>query len=303
MSKTYKATGINLKAIAFGESDRLLTVLTREFGLIRAIAPGARKPKSSLGARSGMFVVNDLLVAKGKNLDKITQAQTVKNYPGIAKDLGKLAASQYLAEIVLCQAISEQPQIELYELFTEHLHRLENVSNSQSSDVLSYLAHGVFQLLALGGLTPQVEVCCLTQQPLELDFTNPKWRVGFSINAGGTVCLGAWKRRRQHTENLSFDINNNTRNYPAAVKENLPTYETIVHTQEEAKISYQLNVAQLQMMRNLLKPLMIPSNESKDAWLLIERVLRHYTQYHLGCSIRSATLIDSYFATNHDAII
>jgi len=177
-----------------------VTILTREFGLIRAVAPGARKHNSSLGGRSGMFVVNELLIAKGRSLDKITQAQTLKTYPGLAKDLGKLAASQYLAEIVLCQALSEQPQEELYELFNEHLHRLETVSSANPSGVLAHLAHGVFHLLALAGLTPQVQVCCLSERPLKPDFTDPNWQVGFSIPAGGTVCLEAWEGLRRDRE-------------------------------------------------------------------------------------------------------
>jgi DNA repair protein RecO (recombination protein O) len=44
MSQTYKATGINLKSVPLGEADRILTILTREFGLVRAVASGARKP-------------------------------------------------------------------------------------------------------------------------------------------------------------------------------------------------------------------------------------------------------------------
>ena len=114
MSKTYKATGINLKAQALGESDKIVTILTPEFGLIRAVATGARKQNSSLGGKMGIFVVNQLLISQGKNLSRITQAETIKTYPGLSQDLGKLAASQYLAEIVLCQGISEQPQTELY---------------------------------------------------------------------------------------------------------------------------------------------------------------------------------------------
>ncbi|MEB3209801.1 MAG: recombination protein O N-terminal domain-containing protein, partial [Leptolyngbyaceae bacterium] len=74
MGGTYKATGINLKSVPMGESDRLLTILTREYGLIRAIAPGARKPKSSLRGRSNLFVINDLLIARGRSLDKMIQA-------------------------------------------------------------------------------------------------------------------------------------------------------------------------------------------------------------------------------------
>ena len=69
MSRTYKATGINLKAIPMGENDRLMTILTKEYGLLRAIAPGARKHKSRLGGRSALFVVNELMLSKGKSLD------------------------------------------------------------------------------------------------------------------------------------------------------------------------------------------------------------------------------------------
>ncbi|MGB3205538.1 MAG: DNA repair protein RecO, partial [Crinalium sp.] len=126
MSRTYKVTGINLKGMPLGEADRLLTILTKELGLIRVVAPGARKHNSKLGGRSGLFVVNELLIAKGRSLDKITQAETVESYPGLSKDLGKLAASQYLAEIVVSQALSEQPQAELYAVLNEHLRRIEH---------------------------------------------------------------------------------------------------------------------------------------------------------------------------------
>ena len=106
MSRTYKATGINLKSMPLGETDRLVTILTRELGLIRVVAPGARKQNSKLGGRMGLFVVNELLVSKGRSLDKITQAETLESYPGLSKNLSKLAASQYLAEVVLCYALS-----------------------------------------------------------------------------------------------------------------------------------------------------------------------------------------------------
>jgi DNA repair protein RecO (recombination protein O) len=197
MSRTYKATGINLKGMPLGESDRLLSILTREFGLIRAVAPGSRKHKSKLGGRSGLFVVNELLITKGRSLDKITQAETLESYPGLSLDLGKLTASQYLAELVLYQALSNQPQEELFCLLNEHLSRLEDVPRTDqnlSLVVLAHLAHATFHLLALAGIAPQVQACCLTQRPLTPDFSDPDWRVGFSTAVGGTISLGALER-------------------------------------------------------------------------------------------------------------
>ncbi|MBD2410651.1 DNA repair protein RecO [Nostoc calcicola FACHB-389] len=307
MSRTYKATGINLKTQALGESDKIVTILTPEFGLIRAVAPGARKHNSSLGGRSGMFVVNELLIAKGRSLDKITQAQTLKTYPGLAKNLGKLAAGQYLAEIVLCQALSEQPQEELYELLNEHLHRLEVLSSGNTSGVLAHLAHGVFHLLALAGLTPQVQICCLSGRSLTPDFTHPNWQVGFSIPAGGIVCLEAWERLRSEGEMRKMremrEINNESPMPHAPYP--MPYAQTVVvHRQEIPVISSRLGAMELALLQNLSQPEIVQIDGARDHnWLSVEQILRHYAQYQLGRPIRSATSIDSYFAANHDAIV
>ncbi|MDZ8224008.1 MULTISPECIES: DNA repair protein RecO [unclassified Nostoc] len=309
MSRTYKATGINLKTQVLGESDKIVTILTPEFGLIRAVAPGARKHNSSLGGRSGMFVVNELLIAKGRSLDKITQAQTLKTYPGLAKDLGKLAASQYLAEIVLCQALSEQPQEELYELFNEHLHRLEALSSANPSGVLAHLAHGVFHLLALAGVTPQVQVCCLSGHLLKPNFTDPNWQVGFSIPAGGTVSLEAWERLRREGErereiqrNSSFSPSPNHPIIPLPPKPGSQT--VVVHRQEIPVISSRPGAMELALLQHLSQPEIMQIDGARDHdWLSVEQILRQYAQYQLGRPIRSATLIDSYFAANHDATV
>ncbi|MBR8838965.1 MAG: DNA repair protein RecO [Stigonema ocellatum SAG 48.90 = DSM 106950] len=313
MSTTYKATGINLKAQGFGESDRLVTVLTVEFGLVRAVAPGARKQNSSLGGRSGLFVVNELLIAKGRSLDKITQAETIKSYPGLAKDLGKLAASQYLAEIVLCQALSEQPQQELYELLNKHLSRLEALPNTDNKSILAHLSHGVFHLLALAGLTPEVQICCLTGRSLKPDFTDPHWQVGFSISAGGTVDLQALDRLKAEakkktvgvvaepgatysTSPLSGEVK--TRSYPHS-----PVFQTIVHQQEIPVVSICLNATELSIVQQLSQPEIMQDTARSSSWSSIELILRQYAQYHFGRPIRSAALIDSYFAANHDATV
>lgn len=189
--RSYTATGINLKAMAMGETDRLVTVLTKEKGLLRAIAPGARKHKSRLGGRSGLFVVNECLFTKGKSLDKLVQAETVRSFPGLSKNLAKLTASQYLAEIALSQALTDQPQEELYYLLIEHLTRLEKASQP---NILPCLAQATFHLLALAGVAPEVFRCCLTRSPLEVELGNPDWKVGFSVSSGGAIALDEIQR-------------------------------------------------------------------------------------------------------------
>lgn len=309
MSRVYKATGINLKSMALGESDRLVTILTQEYGLIRVVAPGARKQNSKLGGRSGLFVVNELLIAQGRSLDKITQAETIESYPALGQDLGKLAASQYLAEMVMCQALSEQPQTELFCLLTEHLRRLEQLPKSSVS-VLAYLSHAVFHLLAMAGITPQVQACCLTGLPLSPD-TAVDWQVGFSVSAGGVVDLAAWNLKNQEQKIIyntqkAVDNTNPAFTRSAKVAEAQSNgYQTVVHRQEKLALDTRLNATQLALLQQLTKPDLLqdthslsqPLLDTDTNWLSIEKILRQYVQYHFGRPIRSAALIDSYFAS------
>ena len=267
MSRTYKATGINLKSMPLGESDRLLTILTREFGLIRVVAPGARKHLSKLGGRSGLFVVNEYVVAKGRSLDKITQAETLESYPALSTDLLKLSASQYLAEVVIYHALSEHPQEEIFYLLSEHLKRLEQLpktSTERAYLVLAHLAQAVFHLLANAGIAPQVRACCITKSPLAPDFSDPNWRVEFCPSSGGTIKRdGDWAS-------------------PVSQIQLSATELTLLQQLAERSLP--------QLQQNLGH-----QESSYLSWLSVERILRHYTQYHFGRIIRSAALIDNYF--------
>jgi DNA repair protein RecO (recombination protein O) len=293
MSRTYKATGINLKSLPMGESDRLLTILTREFGLVRAVAMGSRKHNSRLGGRSGLFVVNDLLIAKGRSLDKVTQAETLESYPRLGQDLKKLTASQYLAELCLCQALSEQPQEELFALLNEHLRRLEQANPDA---VLALLSHAVFQLLILAGIVPQVQHCCVTNQPLIPNSTDPNWRIGFSIPAGGTVTLAALE---QLTTEQSLVKTRSPLPPSTPILKAAEARSTYPKTKPRASgLHFPITAAELALLQALIEP--HPPDCQAAAlpvslWLAIEHILRQYAQYHFDRLIRSATLIDACF--------
>jgi DNA repair protein RecO (recombination protein O) len=253
-SKTYQVTGINLKATPFGEADRLVTILTPQHGLLRVVAPGARKPRSSLGGRSGIFVVNQLLLARGKSMDRITQAETLHTYRTLALDLSKLAISQYWAEIVLAQAMSDHPQSDLYEVLNVHLRRLDALKDG---DALGHLCQGIFHLLALGGIAPQVYNCWATSEPIVPNLGDPHWRIGFNIDRGGTVRIG---QAVESTGGL-----------------------------------YYLNAIETHLFQQLsageLAPNEVEPADLAAAWLRIEGILRRYIKHHLGCHIRSAALL------------
>lgn len=310
MSRTYKATGINLKSMPLGESDRLLTILTREFGLVRAVAMGSRKHNSRLGGRSGLFVVNDLLIAKGRSLDKVAQAETLESYPRLGQDLKKLTASQYLAELSLCQALSEQPQEELFCLLNEHLKRLES---APASLVLAHLTHAVFQLLVLAGIAPQVHLCCVSRQQLIPDLANPDWRAGFSIPTGGTVTLAALdqiraektpRTERRETANPAETERPKRRTQPqvaeagGAYRSNASAQPLMLNQQitaVELALLQDLAQAELPQPQEFFTPQPQTDRSSDQLWLTVEHILRQYAQYHFDRPIRSAALVDACF--------
>lgn len=299
MSATYKATGINLKASPLGEYDRLLTILTKEFGLIRAVAPGSRKHQSSLRGRSGLFVVNQLLIVKGRSLDKIIQAESIVSFMGLGQDLRKLTAAQYLAELTLFQALSEQPQDDLYCVLQEHLSRIERLPTSAT---LACLAQATFHLLALAGLAPQVHSCCITQTPLLAGTLEPQ-RIGFNPKLGGVVLLFQKSGAIPLVGSPTGDAADSSSQITRRAIESAHRIPTSVDQ------STPLNAIELALLQQLSKPEIVRSDGSlldadtdsippsclAEAWLTVERVLRHYAEYHFERPIRSASLIDSCF--------
>jgi DNA repair protein RecO (recombination protein O) len=286
MSQKYKATGIVLKGSSLKENDRLVTVLTPEYGLIRAVAPGAKKYKSSLRGRTELFVINEFLVIRGRSLDQIIQADTIYTYPGLSRDLGKLATAQYLAELSIALAVAEQPQPELYELLNEHLRRIERCELGES--VYPYLAQGVFHLIVIAGLTPQVAECCVTQVAVVPHLDSVTWRVGFSFEGGGIVDLEALQQAQQQQNPTLAELDEGS------------TYNVRL-----PKIDHRLNGIELILLQQLVN-WDLPSTELltaqvlgnfdlEVAWIRIEKVLREYIQYHIGKKIRSANLVDNLY--------
>ncbi|GAP93760.1 DNA repair protein RecO [Leptolyngbya sp. NIES-2104] len=285
MSRTYKAIGINLKAMPLGEADRIVTILTKEFGLLRAVAMGARKQNSKLGGRSGLFVVNELLMAKGRSLDKITQAETLESYPGLARNLKKLTAGQYLAELTLQQALSEQPQEELFYLLNEHLGRIEQCDDAE---VLPRLIHAVYQLLVVAGIAPQVHQCSVTGAVIQPDFENPDVQAGFSSAIGGVVKLEELDRMVEE-QSPAYRVQSPVGEYRVAnvqtVRKSRPALNVPLHAPE---------LAALQHLPQAEPP--TPDQHPISVWLTLEKLLRQYAQYHFDQPIRSAALIESCFA-------
>lgn len=98
--RLYRVQAIVLKRSDFGEADRLLTLFTPDLGKIRAIAKGARKPLSRKSGHVELFTHSALLIARGRHLDLVTQAETLDAFMPLRENLDRLGFAYYLAELV-----------------------------------------------------------------------------------------------------------------------------------------------------------------------------------------------------------
>lgn len=98
--RTYKTEGIILKRTNFGEADRILTIYTKHFGKIKVLAKGVRKTTSRKSGHLELFNWAQIYLAKGRNLDIITEVETVKSFRGWRKNLAKVGLAYHFCELV-----------------------------------------------------------------------------------------------------------------------------------------------------------------------------------------------------------
>lgn len=174
--RVYRANAIVIRRINLGETDKILTLLTREKGKLSAVAKGARRPASRLAGATELFNYCRALLAVGQNLDVVTQVEVRQSFPKLRHDLVKIAAASYMTELVDHFTEDRLPHEEVFDLLLSGLY----VLNSQE-DVGLLIAAFSFQLMAAAGYTPIFDVCARCRSasaPL----------VAFSPSVGGTIC-------------------------------------------------------------------------------------------------------------------
>ena len=108
----YRDEGVVLRTSKLGEADRIITILTRGHGKIRAVAKGVRRTKSRFGARLEPFMRVDVLIAEGRSLDVVSQAEAVAAYGApIAADYAAYEAANVIVETIDKLASTEHEQL------------------------------------------------------------------------------------------------------------------------------------------------------------------------------------------------
>ncbi|SRR5216110_240570 len=194
--RTYSTEAIILKHTDLGEADRILTLFTPYRGKFHAIAKGSRRPGSKKAGHLELLCHSQLHIAQGRNLDIITQAQSLESFLRLRSEFWHMTCGFYLAELVNRFIEDDTRQKDAYELLalalrvleedaSDMLHRRSagNEQTTQSYDRTQLLLrYFEIDLLSLMGYEPVLRTCAHCHTEL-LPQEN-----GFNASLGGGLC-------------------------------------------------------------------------------------------------------------------
>lgn len=174
---TYKDVAIVVRTHKLGETDRIVTMLTRGRGKVRAVAKGVRRTRSRFGARLEPGMVVELQCYEGRSLDTVTQAETIAAYGDhVTRDYAAFTAATAMLETADRLSEEHEPVIQQFNLLAGGLAALASHSHPTGLVLNSYL----LRARAIAGWAPSFVACagCGAAGPHR----------AFNLAAGGAVC-------------------------------------------------------------------------------------------------------------------
>ena len=173
-AQLYRDTAVVLRTYRLGEADRIVVLLTEFHGKVRAVAKGVRKTKSRFGARLEPMSHVNLLLAKGRELDIVSQADAVESLAPLVGDLDHMTNGMAALEAIDQMTLDREPAPHLYRMLVGALRTI-----AERSGPLVVPAF-YWKLLAAEGVRPELDACvrCGESEPL----------VAFDLDEGGVLC-------------------------------------------------------------------------------------------------------------------
>jgi len=170
----YRDEGVVLRTWKLGEADRIIVLYTLGRGKVRAVAKGVRKTKSRFGARLEPTSHVALQLYEGRELDIVTQAESIDHLGPLRSDLDRLTRATALLEAVDTIAQEGQADSRLFTMLVGALRTL-------AADDHPLVVPGFFlKLLAHEGFQPRVDACAVCEEEDDL--------VAFDLEEGGLLC-------------------------------------------------------------------------------------------------------------------
>jgi DNA repair protein RecO (recombination protein O) len=176
--RLYRDDAVVLRVQKLGESDRIITMLTRRYGRVRAVAKGVRRTTSRFGGRLEPFGHVDVQWAQGRTLHMISQVEGIDLYRGrFSDDYPRYTVANAVAETAeRLTPIEEEPSLRLFQLTLGALRALAAGEHPGTLVLDSYL----LRAMSVAGWAPSLRACAVCGTPGQ--------HRAFSVPAGGSVC-------------------------------------------------------------------------------------------------------------------
>lgn len=174
----YRDEAVVLRTHKLSDNDRIITMLTRHHGKVRAVAKGVRKTRSRFGSRLEPFTHVDVQLSTGRNLDVVDQAEMIGPHgPAIAADYSRYTSGTTMLEVAdRLTAEEREPATQQYLLLRNATRALATQRYPTDLVLDAYL----LRAMAVGGFSPSLVDCARCGEP------GPhRW---FSVPSGGLVC-------------------------------------------------------------------------------------------------------------------
>ena len=167
-SRTYRTKVLVLDKTKLKETDLILTMLDERGRQVRAVAKGARKPGGRLAARCELFCTVDMLLAHGRSLDVVSQAELMEAPLGAAPDYETTCAASAIAEVARACSFEDAEDPFTFAITQRALTLVGSGLDSAHMDLL--VAAFVFKLLSHVGYRPDFSACVLCGDPMLVFF-------------------------------------------------------------------------------------------------------------------------------------
>ncbi|WP_053219136.1 DNA repair protein RecO [Virgibacillus senegalensis] len=186
-----KTEGIILRTQDYGETHKIVTILTPSHGKIGVVARGAKKPKSRMAAITQPFIHGQFLIQTGRNLGTLQQGEVLTSFRPIREDIIKTAYATYLAE--LTDKLVEPNHYDPF-LFQQLHQTLTWVAEGKDTEILTIIYE--LKIYQRAGFAPELQQC--------VNCGNPKGPYAFSAAEGGYLCP-----RCRHIDEYAISLSEN----------------------------------------------------------------------------------------------
>lgn len=169
-----------LGSLRYGETSRIVRLMTRDRGMVTAIAKGASRPRSRFGAALQLLSEGHahLIASRSSEMQTLAAFDLLATHSDVARELTRFTAAMALAELVT-RVVAPVANAALYDDVRAHLALIE-LGPVDAVGVVALRA--LWRVIADLGLAPAVNACARDGSALPVD------HVGFSYRAGGCVC-------------------------------------------------------------------------------------------------------------------